>query len=376
MKRIQEIDALRGFALFGILLVNVFVFHAPLSHYGEFYGAFEGFEKQTVEFVVNFAGGKFMFIFAFLFGYGIVLQQQSRRENFKAYFRRRMLVLLFFGTIHILVFWFGDILASYALLGFMILPFLQLPNRALLALGLLFIMFRPLYYCFVLFFNFPTLDTEHAVDLSEFITIYASGDYWQIFDLRMKEFWAFMPENLIWYIPKTWGLFFIGVYAARQEWVSSIKKEARKYLAISLSLILIASIWQYFKMDVFSMVNLETDPFWRPILIGLNVVFETALGFGYINGLIIVLGSIPWLSKLLAKTGRLALTNYMLQSLVCVLIFYGYGLGFYGKLKPSELVYITIVVFGFNLVFSHFYLKRKAIGPLEYLWRKAISLLK
>jgi len=372
LKRIHELDALRGIALFGILLVNIFVFHAPYSYYGEFYGAFEGIQKTTVDLVVEFAGGKFLFLFAFLFGYGIVLQMKSHADSFLPYFTKRMLVLFGFGTLHILLFWFGDILASYAVLGLILIPTLQLPDRVFLWLGLFFIFFRPLYYFGAVAFDWPLLGGDQQVELNEFISTFQNGSYIDIFQLRMSEFWGFMPENLVWYIPKTFGLFFIGMFAAKKDLFASIKKNPLKYTIISLLLIVASAIWIDHKMDVFTAFDLELQPIWRPLLIAINVTFETTLGFGYIFGFILIFQNVQWLTQLLAKTGRMALTNYIIQSLICVFIFYGYGFGYYGQLNPTDLVIIAIVIFAFSIIFSTFWLKNRNMGPLEHLWRKLI----
>ena len=100
--RIYQIDALRGFALLGILVVNIFVFHAPYSHYSAFYLTFEGVEAAVVETIVTFFAGKFMFIYAFLFGYSFWLQfeKKGQEQLFKAYWYRRMLILAGFGILH------------------------------------------------------------------------------------------------------------------------------------------------------------------------------------------------------------------------------------------------------------------------------------
>ncbi len=373
MKRILELDALRGIALFGILLVNIFVFHAPYSYYGEFYGAFEGVQKTTVDAVVNFAGGKFLFIFAFLFGYGVVLQSQSRKNGFNIYLVKRMLVLFIFGALHIILFWFGDILASYAILGLILIPTFTLSNKIILGLGLLFIFFRPLYYFGVVGLDWPMINGEKPAELAEFIYIFQKGSYSEIFKLRMAEFWMFTPENLVWYVPKTLGLFFIGVYAANKDLFARIKRNNLKYLTISSVLFLLSVIWIYIKTDVFNAFDLELQPILRPILISINVTFETTLGFGYILGFILIFQNTSSLTKILAKTGRMALTNYILQSLICVLIFYSYGFGYYGRLKPTDLLIIALTIFTFNIIFSHLYLTYKHFGPLEYLWRKLIG---
>jgi uncharacterized protein len=374
MKRIPELDALRGIALFGIGLVNIFVFHAPYSYYGEFYGAFTGVQATTVNIVVDFIGGKYLFIFAFLFGYGIVLQRNSRSEEiFRTYWVKRMLVLLIFGILHILFFWFGDILASYALLGLLILPLLKLSNRGVLTLGIFFILFRPLYYFGVTALGWPMVQMGKPTELNDFIAIFQRGSYSEIFILRMNEFFAFTSENLVWYIPKTMGVFLVGIYAARKSIFIRVRENSRKAVLLSVLLISVSTVWIYFKMDVFGLIDLDSTPIWRPILISANVVFETTLAMSYIIGFSLLFQNSLFFTKILAKTGRLALTNYITQSLICVLVFYGYGFGYYGKLKPTDLVLLSIAIFALNLSFSLLYLKYKSIGPLEYLWRKWVG---
>lgn len=372
--RIIEMDALRGIALLGILLVNIFVFHAPYLYYGEFYGAFEGFQASTVNAVVEFAGGKFLFIFAFLFGYGIAIQEQLHPNSFKAFFTKRMLVLLLFGVIHILIFWFGDILASYALLGLLVMPFLKLPNRLVLSFGILFVFFRPIYYLGVVAFDWPLIHMHKPAELTEFLTVFQEGTYGEVFRLRMSEFWAFIPENLVWYLPKTIGLLLIGIYAGRNSMFSRIRKNQALFGIVSLVMVASSVVWIWFKMDVFNSIDLEATPIWRPVLIGINVLFETAMGIGYIVGFTLVFQNSKLITGALAKTGRLALTNYITQSLICVFIFYSYGLGLYGELVPTDLVLISVLIFCFNLIFSTLYLKSFNVGPLEFLWRKLIGI--
>lgn len=368
--RIQEIDALRGIALFGILLVNVFVFHAPYSYYGEFYGAFTGSESIVIKIVTGFAAGKFLFIFAFLFGYGIQLQLNSYKNRFRVYFSKRMLVLLFFGILHILLFWFGDILASYALLGFLILPTIRFSNRIIIVLGVFFLFFSPLYYVGVAGLDWPLVAMRKSAELNEFISTFQRGNYLEIFNLRIKETLSFLPENLVWYIPKSLGLFFLGIYASRQNIIQRIRSNAVLYTIVSLSLIFLAVLWQIYKLDFFSKFDMVAVPMYRPLLIFINVTFESLLGFGYIIGFLLLFQKSNVLTSILAKPGKMALSNYITQSFLCVIIFYGFGFGYYGKLNPSNLVLISVVIFLINVVVSHIYLKKREIGPLESFWRK------
>ena len=370
MHRIQEIDSMRGFALFGVLLVNIFVFHAPLCYYGEFYGAMEGIEAAIVNAVVVLASGKFLFIFAFLFGYGISLQWTLLGPMFYSVFAKRMMILFLFGGAHIVLFWFGDILATYALLGIIIIPLMRMSSGWMLFFGAFFLLFRPFYYLGALYLDWPLIPPEQPVSLEEFKSIFQNGSFLEILQLRMKELIAFIPENLVWFIPKTFGLFFIGIYAARKEFFTKLKKQMKNFILWFVMFFLISMSWNYYKNDVFALIDLSEDPEWRPILIGINVIVEFCQGMAYIIGLGIIFQRNNFISEIFARTGRLALTNYILQSLLCVFIFYGFGLGYYSTLLPSDLVLIAVCIFGFNLFGSYWYLQYKSIGPLEYIWRK------
>lgn len=373
-KRITEIDALRGFALFGILLVNVFVFHAPYAYYGEFYGAFKDWEELAVGLVVDFAGGKFLFIFAFLFGYGIYLQQQSRAAGFHSYHLRRMLVLLVFGVLHTILFWFGDILASYALLGLAMLLLIRLPKPAILALSIVLLLFSPIYYTVAVLWGLPTNLIEQPESLEVFIDTFRNGSFWQIYELRMKELDAFTLESLVWYTPKTLGLMLLGYFAASKKLPEHIRENGKAFALASLLAFILYASWSWQKMGFFGQFNLEETPLWRPALIALNLSLETMLGLAYIVGFLWLFQRYERLAQVFALAGRMALSSYILQSLICVFIFYSYGLGWYGKLVPSQLVLIAVLVYLLNLLCSWAYLKKHSMGPLERVWRWASSL--
>ena len=97
------------------------------------------------------------------------------------------------------------------------------------------------------------------------------------------------------------------------------------------------AVWEFSKVDFFSNFDLEKTPIYRPLLIAINVIFESFLGIGYIIGFITLFQKSTVIASVMAKTGRMALTNYIIQSLLCVLVFYSYGFGLYGKLNPSDL---------------------------------------
>jgi len=371
--RLHELDALRGVSLGGILLVNVFVFHAPYAYYSDFYGAFDGQQALIVDVIAALAAGKFLLVFAFLFGYGIALQHRSRGEDFLPYFVRRMLALALIGTLHVLLLWFGDILLSYALLGLLFLPLRGRSDRELLVLAGGAIFFRPLYYVGCALFGWPEVGAKLSLPLEDFIDALQSSSYAEIFWLRMEEFFVFTPENLVWFIPKTLGAMTLGFVACRMELVQQLRARRRRFFALGLILVSSALAWAVFKMDFFALFDLERHPIVRPMLIALNVLFETAMGLGYILLLLLMFRRSGRVTRLLAGAGRMSLSNYILQSILCVTLFNAYGIGWYGTLKPSELLLVGVAVFGVNLGVSWLVLRSFERGPLEAISRRLSS---
>ena len=207
--RIIELDALRGFALIGILIVNLYSFNAYYGHMHEFYSAFTGLNNKIYQQVMFFFGGKFMFIFAFLFGYGAWIQfdKYENKDKFKAFWFRRMTILFCIGILHILLLSFGDILAAYALLGMTIPYFIKKSNKTLIILLIIIQLTPALEYALRSFLEYPNLKLLSKYSMDEYIQINSSTNLWDIMKLRLYDFFTFRNEKLIFYMPKELSLF-------------------------------------------------------------------------------------------------------------------------------------------------------------------------
>ncbi|MCH2081610.1 MAG: DUF418 domain-containing protein [Saprospiraceae bacterium] len=367
--RLHQIDALRGFALFGILIVNIFVFHAPYSHYTAFYGKFEGLEGLVIENMIFFFGGKFMFIYAFLFGYSFWLQYQKIKDKnrLSAYWNKRMLILAIFGLLHILLLSYGDILLPYALLGLSLPFFVRLKDRWVI-LCFLLVYLIPVYE-FVLrgFVNFPSIFIQPILPLEEYITSYSSGDVWEIFKLRLKDYFSLRNEKLIMYIPKELALFLTGMLAGKYQLAQRISWR----LAVPFIIVAFGTIGAmfFFRSQIIGLFDYENSVVQRSLL-GLTIQFSEFMHGGlYIIGFLFL-----WKNKMAQKLlyllqfpGRLSLTNYLVQSLICSIIF-NY-MGYYGQLLPSQLIIMAFVIFIIQVIFSYWWLQKHAQGPIEKLWR-------
>ena len=367
--RLHQIDALRGFALFGILIVNIFVFHAPYSHYTAFYGKFEGLEGLVIENMIFFFGGKFMFIYAFLFGYSFWLQYQKIKDKnrLSAYWNKRMLILAIFGLLHILLLSYGDILLPYALLGLSLPFFVRLKDRWVI-LCFLLVYLIPVYE-FVLrgFVNFTSIFIQPILPLEEYITSYSSGDVWEIFKLRLKDYFSLRNEKLIMYIPKELALFLTGMLAGKYQLAQRISWR----LAVPFIIVAFGTIGAmfFFRSQIIGLFDYENSVVQRSLL-GLTIQFSEFMHGGlYIIGFLFL-----WKNKMAQKLlyllqfpGRLSLTNYLVQSLICSIIF-NY-MGYYGQLLPSQLIIMAFVIFIIQVIFSYWWLQKHAQGPIEKLWR-------
>ena len=369
-KRIPQIDALRGFALFGILMVNIFVFHAPYAHYGPFYYQFEGTQIAALEWMVNLFAGNFMFIYAFLFGYGCWMQYEKfdSTSDFRSYWNRRMIILAAFGILHVLLLSFGDILLPYALLG-LTLPFLlHLKDRTLILLALLVYLIPVYEFVIRAIVEYPSIFDHTAVPLETYLQVNSEENLWEIFKLRMHDYWSFKNEKVVVYIPKEWALFIVGIIASRHKLATQLNlKKDLLLCAIALAFVVFKL---FFKSAFVGLFDIENSILQRSFVGFMIQASEFAHGMLYILGFWLL-----WKSNLFQKAfsilqypGRLSLTNYIMQSLICVIIFSGFG--YYGGLNPIQLIVLAMVIFAAQVIFSYFWLQNHRFGPLEGIWRK------
>ena len=373
-ERIEAIDILRGVAILGILIVNMGLFSQP-----------EGLPAgATDRLIYFFAQEKFKALFSFLFGLGLAVQllrAEERGAQFLPLYARRLGVLFLIGIAHFLLVWDGDILHDYALLGFVLLLFrfssprtLLASAGALLAIPLLLFGLTTAYAItghvnphvkeWIAYEN----GTEDDGTADEFSDTYSRGSYAQMVALRASE----LPRDMS---PDTddafvLALFLLGLYAGRRRIFHNIPANLPVIRRVQRWGLIIGVAGN----AAFALGG-SFDP--SPTSVAQNVgrlclvVAAPALMLFYASSLILLTQREIWRRRLapLAAVGRTALSNYLLQSLICTTIFYGYGLALFGKVSPSLGLLLTIAIFLIQIPVSVWWLGRFQFGPVEWLWR-------
>jgi uncharacterized protein len=384
-ERIEVLDVLRGLAVCGILIGNMQWF----SGYGFMPAAIarqSPFGDQLTHFLVwVFVEGKFYSIFSFLFGFGFALQiaRAEERGDLKAsLFKRRLFWLLVIGLLHAYLLWSGDILSVYAVMGYVLILFRKRTDAALLkwAFGLLAVPIVTYVLLYILFVAFvppgatAKLDAAQLEFWNEAIRKVPHSSYLQIitgYNLNMivGRYASLILEMRL---PKLLAMFLLGSYAYRRGFfqnLSSHRPFIRRVLVYGLILgvtgniafAALAGAEAVFPPSPAGIVGVITYAFGVPAL---------ALG---VVALIATLWQRPeWRRPLawLAPVGRMALTNYLMQTVICVLIFYGYGLRQFGRFGATKATLTALAIFVFQIFLSALWLKYFAYGPMEWIWRQ------
>ena len=356
-ERIDAIDALRGVALFGVLAMNL-VMGFRVSIFEQFLTAkSSGSELDRVVETILILGIdlKAFALFSLLFGIGLAIQFERLAANPRRaqLMVRRLAVLLAIGLIHLCLIWHGDILTEYALAGLIVLPLLWAPRWLLACGALAFLTLYLLMQAYPPYGLFPDTSTL-ARAVAEEHRIYATGGYADVLALRLREMpYIFSLHAFI--FPRTIGLFLLGAYA----WRSGILRKPHQGL---MSVIAAAGIVSGATSTTLGFLKNPTfaDPSGTILL---------ALGYA---GAIIGLANLASGKTLLGwavPLGRMAFTNYLMQSLIFSSIFYGYGLGLFGRLGGASTLAVGIAVYVAQVLFSKWWLGRYRYGPLEWLWR-------
>jgi uncharacterized protein len=376
--RIEQIDILRGFALFGVLIVNVFGYNSSFFDFSGFYSQFEDPVNSTVfKLVVNYGSDKFIGLFSLLFGVGFAMMYTKYKDQeslFSKLYFRRLIILLGFGILHILLFWAGDILLSYGLLG-MVLLFTRRINMRLLLILSPFFYFLPVLYIAinVIIPALPdALSSTCNISLDVVKETYSNGSIVDIFKLRILEYSSFRNINLIYYFPKVLGLFFAGYLFHKHQILEKINHKRNQFMVIGILLLTIGILLNTYTMEIVSsVVDANTNPYFTALYMG---VFEVANIFLISSYLIIILvgSKSPIFAKILTPlkyVGRMSLTNYLTYTIVFTTIMYSYGFGYFGSLTPVELVISAFIFFSIQVIYCRAYLKHFQYGPTEWLWR-------
>lgn len=383
--RIEVVDVLRGIAVGGILIGNMQWF----SGYGmappEIASTLPVYDQITRYLVHVFIEGKFYSLFSFLFGFGFALQiarAEERGDTKASVFKRRLFWLLVIGLLHGFLLWAGDILSVYALVGFVLLLFRRKSNESLLKWAAALIIFPILFYIlgFVLFVSFAPSDIAATIRASQAdswkhaVNTVSNAGYLQIISEYNLQYIVGRYIGLILQmrLPKILAMFLIGVYAYRRgifQNLSEHKALIRRVLVYGLTIGVIGNL-------LFAAVaKSEADV--PPSAMGLlGVVLYAfsvpalALGIAALVATLWQKGTWQKILGVFAPAGRVALTNYLTQTVVCILIFYGYGLGYFGKFGAVRSTLLALGVFTTQIMISTLWLKYFAYGPIEWIWRQ------
>ena len=379
-ERILFIDVLRGMALFGILAANMRAFFAPLDAYGNIGVLFHSRADVLAQaFIDIFIQGKFISIFSFLFGMGFAIQMsraEARGVKFLSFYPRRLLALALFGIIHGIFIWAGDILLTYALSGAILLLFRKRQQKTLLWwAGSLFsvpIVVSTVFLCLYFSrFRRPWM-VPKPPDVQKYyniINIYAHGTVRQIFAQNWVEWKQALPFEL--FAIYATGLFLLGMWVWRsgmlqrlEEYRPLLKRVCGWCLAVGL----IVNVYVTIERLV---IPLGTVSLWGFAAGVLYLPGTHIMSAGYISGLALLFLNVDWRMVLMpfAAVGRMALTDYLMQSVLCTLFFYHYTTGLYGRVGPAWGLVPTVVLYGAQVVFSNWWLERYRFGPMEWLWR-------
>lgn len=366
-ERLPSLDALRGLALFGVLMVNLQTdFRVSLFTYYARFNANRGWANIATDYAIRFfLESKAVVIFSFLFGVGMALLfERARRHGREHPVRvvlRRLLVLAGFGAVHLL-FWNGDILLAYALAGTLVCPALLASTRVVVVLavacGTASVVNLPL----------PGLP-DAAVMLKQgaaATAAYGGGGVAEMGRFRWNETHLYIAPLVLGSLPRIMGLFLAGIAAGRLELFTGKGRHRRQFgtaAAVGLAIGGATSALRLLELGG----QLHLGPASNAVFFLSSVPFA----LGWVALFFWASSHERWLRRLriFAPAGRMALTNYLTQSIVLSFVFYGYGLGLVGRLPTGPVALGGVAFYALQVLISRYWLLRFRFGPFEWFWR-------
>lgn len=390
--RINFLDVLRGIAIQFIFMANILTFSGIFFFAATFRNPNTVWASDNLLDFISFTliDGKFYSIFSLLFGIGCMMQYQKFKKGdkpFASFFNGRMFWLLVFGLIHLVGFWMGDILTLYALLGFLLVFFVDKADKKLLSFAGILILMPLLNWLIINFLklDYPQFFYQKSLEFwkhfgyppSEYngesfvdMQFYQNNGNWVDF-FKMNLSIAFVRVGFILEegrVFKVFGIFLIGLWAGRKilneallSNIKFLKKVAFIGIGVGLPMSIVRTYFVFFGGQSTMISFLNT------LYYALSTV---PLAMGYAALLAIIFYKKPAFLNWIAPAGKMAFTNYLMQTAISIAIFYKLGFGFAGQFGFTVITLIAISIFLLQVLFSTFWLKYFRFGPLEWIWRQ------
>ena len=374
--RSEAIDILRGFALLGVLVVNLYAIAGEVRPVTEVDRA----ATWLREFIFT---AKSYSLLALLFGLGFAIQRQHARaagRSFAPFFARRALALLAIGVLHGIFLWWGDILTTYALLGLVLLSFQATTPRTQLTWVAGLLGFAAVAYlgaaglAALVTPLAPGTAARSAVEqvgpTTEAVRLYTTGSYLDITAARTRQWATTAASQLLLAFPNLFAMLLLGLWLGDRAVFADLERHRpllRRFALLGLAFGVPANA-------VYATLATFSGPHWPGIYAAaaLRSIGAPALMLGYLGSIALLHrggGKAARLLAPLAAVGRLSLSNYLLQSLVLNLLVYSYGLGLYGRLGAAAGLGLALAIYLGQIALSHLYARAFVAGPAEALWR-------
>ncbi|MGK7296582.1 MAG: DUF418 domain-containing protein [Candidatus Wenzhouxiangella sp. M2_3B_020] len=382
--RYVVMDALRGFALLGVMLINLYEFGGVdvLISAEQLAALPSAAADARVEFWFRLlVYDKANTLFAFLFGLGFWIQMErlkARGAPFEAIYLRRAAILLILGWLHLLCLFGWDILHIYGIAAFILFFSRGMPDRALLWIGLALLLFARPFVTWA--FEFSGIngffDNPEAAE-AELLARQAaaqSGDFFSFIGLMNEDYirWV-LTGGLLGWIFYALGRFYMGAWVARRGWIQNASDNLAMFRAWLWPLLVVGLLLE--TVHLLTADSSEHAVFGQMELLRsvMHAVATPLIAAGYVCAIVLLFHgrSLTWLVKPFAPVGQMALTNYLTQSVAIILILtsVGPGLGLAGKAGASTFAPLVLAVYATQVIVSHFWMKFFAFGPAEWAWR-------
>ncbi|NDV69604.1 DUF418 domain-containing protein [Dysgonomonas sp. 25] len=380
-KRISSIDAVRGFALFGILMFHCME-HFDLMHTPTLDSPFwQQVDNIVVETITFLFAGKAYAIFSLLFGLSFFMQMDSQADkgvDFRWRFLWRLTLLLVLGYLNGLVY-MGEFFVVYALLGVFLIPLFKVPTKVLVGLCILLFLQIPDIIIFVKAFSVdgPSEPTSLVVYMDQLYVecaeLFQKGSFADVLEFNL---WKGQFAKLLWVFnsaryPQLIGLFIMGMLIGR----SGIHKSEEKMIKYSTKALPYAiALFVFFYAIVLLLPHLGIEGF--ALRTG-RTLFKAYANLGmmvmYVSGLTLLYYKtrVRKVMDRMAPVGRMSVTNYMMQGFIGVPLFYGFGLNWAVELSFLQCMLVGLAIYAVQVVFSNWWMSRHYYGPMEWLWRIA-----